>query len=285
MMREPQNSSKTVPCFQRGAGVFDHTGGTYPHGGVVGYPKFPVSEMHLGEFPEFVEFQSWKVNFKTEVCSKTADPHLTMQWIKGVEIAKSPEELLTSRSLAGRRGFPDYDMLDAMIPSASKKLLDRHVRFRRRVSVEELRAQKYDWFLRGRQIAFVIHEHFRATGAYEAAQGLSDLFNTRLQNDTVQDAEVRWDQALQSASETRTEMVLEGLYKSKLQESVQHQTVLALYDQETVRNHGQSSYQRLKASVRLHIDRTMRTRNFRVRNEYVDRGATSQSRKGKKSLR
>ena len=30
----------------------------------------PISEMHLGKFPDPMEFQSWKVNFKTEVCSK-----------------------------------------------------------------------------------------------------------------------------------------------------------------------------------------------------------------------
>ena len=76
-------------------------------------------------------------------------------------------------------------MLDAIIASVLKKLLNTHVHFRRRVSVEEQRAQKYDRFLRGRQIAYMIYEHFRATGAYEALQGLSDLFNVRLQNDDV----------------------------------------------------------------------------------------------------
>ena len=57
-------------------------------------------------------------------------------------------------------------------------------------------------------------------------------------------------------------MVLEGLYKSKLQDSVQLQTVLALHEQENIRNNEQSIYSRLKTSVRRHIDQTMRTRNF-----------------------
>ena len=47
---------------------------------------------------------------------------------------------------------------------------------------------------------------------------------------------------------------------------------------------GQPSYQRLKVSVRLHIDQTMRLRNFRVRNEIVERGAVTRSQK-KESLR
>ena len=74
----------------------------------------------------------------------------------------------------------------------------------------------------------MIYEHFRANGAYEAVQGLSDLFNVRLPNDDVQDFEVRWDEALQSANETLAVTVLEGLYKSKYQDSVQRQAVLAM---------------------------------------------------------
>ena len=47
-----------------------------------------------------------------------------------------------------------------------------------------------------KQIAYMIYERFHATRAYEAVQGLSDLFTTSLQNDDVQDFDVRWDQAL-----------------------------------------------------------------------------------------
>ena len=89
----------------------------------------------------------------------------------------------------------------------------------------------------------MIHENFRATGAYESVQGLSDLFTIRLQKDDVQDFDVRWDQALLSADETLAQTVLEGLHKSKFQDSVQLQTLLALYDQETVRNNGQQVVQ------------------------------------------
>ena len=69
---------------------------------------------------------------------------------------------------------------------------------------------------------------------------LSDLFKIRLHDDDVQDFDTRWDQALLAASERPKEMVLEGLYKSKLQDSVQLQTVLSFNDQrifETTNNH------------------------------------------------
>ena len=118
MRREPQDSSILVPRFRRGGGILNHIGGTYSHHGMIDYTRIPITEWNLGDFPDSMEFPSWKVNFKTEVCSKTADPHLIMHWIKEVEIAKSIDELVTSRSIMARTEFADYDMLDAMITCA-----------------------------------------------------------------------------------------------------------------------------------------------------------------------
>ena len=105
----------------------------------------------------------------------------------------------------------------------------------------------------------------------------------RVQNDDVQDFDVRWEQALLSASETLTDTVRKGLHKSKLQDAVQLQTVLALYDQETVRNNGQASYSRLKTSVRLYIDQKIRSQNLKARTEVIDRGVVTRCRKGNKA--
>ena len=79
----------------------------------------------IGTFPDSMEFQSWKVIFRTEVCLRTADPQITIHWIKEVEIAKSIDELMTSRSIVGRTDIPDFDMLHAMIASALKSLSTR----------------------------------------------------------------------------------------------------------------------------------------------------------------
>ena len=103
-----------------------------------------------------------------------------MYWIKEVQITKSIDELVTSRSIVERTDVPDFDVLDTMITSALKKLLNTQIHFRKRVSVEEQRAQKSDRLLTGRQITHMIYEHFRATGVYEAVQGLLDLFTLSL---------------------------------------------------------------------------------------------------------
>ena len=113
MRREPQQMSIPMPRFQRGGGILDHTGGTYSHSGVIDYLRFPVSELQLGKFPDSMEFQSWKVNDR----------------LQGEQISPI-----------------------TMIASALKKLLIKHINFRKRVSVEEQGAQNFDQFLCGRQL-------------------------------------------------------------------------------------------------------------------------------------
>ena len=66
----------------------------------------------------------------------------------------------------------------------------------------------------------MIYECFRATGANEAVHGVSDLFTISLQNDDVQDFDVKRDHGLLSVSEMPSDMILERLYKSTIQDSV-----------------------------------------------------------------
>ena len=131
----------------------------------------------------------------------------------------------------------------------------------------------------------MIFEYFRATGAYETVQGLADLVSMTLQNDDVQDFDVRWDLARLSVSEVPSDPILEGLCKSKLQNSSQRRTVMALSDQEVARNNGTPNDQQLKTAVKLHTDRMMKNGNFRARSDVVERGSVTKSHKRKQSLR
>ena len=75
----------------------------------------------------------------------------------------------------------------------------------------------------------MIYDNFQSTRAYDADQGLSDLFNCCPQNDAAQDFDTRWYQILSGTSDLPHGNVLERLYKMKLQGSDQLQTMLALY--------------------------------------------------------
>ena len=58
--------------------------------------------------------------------------------------------------------MPNFEVLDARIASALNKII-HNSNFRRKISLEEQKAQKHDRFLRGTQIAYLIYEYFRVT--------------------------------------------------------------------------------------------------------------------------
>ena len=52
-----------------------------------------------------------------------------------------------------------FEVLDEKIASALNRII-HNIQFKRKVSLEEQKAQKEDRFLRGRQIAYLIYEYF-----------------------------------------------------------------------------------------------------------------------------
>ena len=112
-----------------------------------------------------------------------------MKWIKEVEMVDSVGDLKSSRSIKGTHG-PDFELLDARIASALNKII-QDTRFRRKVSLEEQKAHKEDRFLRGRQIAYLIYDYFRVTGADDSVENYADLFTVVLRNDNVQEFDAK----------------------------------------------------------------------------------------------
>ena len=101
-----------------------------------------------------------------------------MLWIKEVEMVDSSDELNSSRSVCGK-DFPNFEMLDAKIASALNKII-QNSQFKKKISLEEQKAQKEDRFLRGRQIAFMVYDYFRVTGAHDTVLDCADLFSVAL---------------------------------------------------------------------------------------------------------
>ena len=103
--------------------------------------------------------------------------------------------LKSSRSFEGK-DVPTFDMLDARIASALNKIIQNY--FKKKVSLEELKAEKEDRFVRKRQIAYIIYDYFRVTGAHDTVLDCADLFSIGLRNDDVQEFDTRWDEILLS---------------------------------------------------------------------------------------
>ena len=52
--------------------MLNHIGGSYSYNGMMDDPRIPSTEWSLGNFHDSMEFQSWKVNFRTEVLCKNS---------------------------------------------------------------------------------------------------------------------------------------------------------------------------------------------------------------------
>ena len=157
--------------------------------------------------------------------------------------------------------MPNFEVLDARIASALNKII-HNSHFKRRISLEEQNAQKQDRFLRGRQIAYLIYEYFRVTGAHDSVENYADLFTISLRNDDIQEFDSKWDGILLSMTKIPPDDILEGLYKLRIRESEKLKTVLELYDMEIHQEKLGPDFHRVKTMVKRSIEQDIRNKNF-----------------------
>ena len=233
--------------------------------------RLQISDLHFDKFPTPATFACWKIKFKTEVCTCSQFHTEAMQWIKEVELADSVDDLRSSSSIRSIP-LPDFEVLDARIVSALNKII-HNSHFKRKISLEEQKAQKEDRFLRGRQIAYLIYEQFRVTGTDSSVENYTDLFTIALRNDDIQEFDSKWDGILLSMTKIPPDDILEGLYKLRIRESDKLKTVLELYDLETHQKKLGPDYHRLKAMVKRSIEQEIRNKNFGARSGNFEKNA------------
>ena len=112
--------------------------------------RLQISDLHFDKFPTPATFACWKIRFKTEVCTCSQFPTEAMHWIKEVEMVDSVDDLKSSSSARGIQ-MPNFEVLDAKIASALNRII-HNSHCKRRVSLEEEKAQTEDRFLRGRSL-------------------------------------------------------------------------------------------------------------------------------------
>ena len=183
-----------------------------------------------------------------------------MLWIKEVELVDSLDDLKSSLSVRGIR-MPDFEVLDAKIAAALNRII-HNTQFKRCVSLEEQKAQKEDEFLRGRQIAYLIYEYFRVTGANDSVENYADLFTIALRNDDIQEFDSKWDGILLSMTKIPSDDILEGLYKLRKRESEKLKTVLELCNMEIHQKKDGLDYHILKTMVKRSIEQDLTKQEF-----------------------
>ena len=152
----------------------------------------------------------WKIRFKTQVTTCFDFPSDAMLWIKEVEMVVSLDDLKIL-AISLWKGFSK--LRDAGREDCLCSEQDQNSQFKKQVSLEEQKAQEEDRFLRRRQIAFMIYDHFRVTGAHDTVLYHADLFSVTLRKDNLQEFDTRRDEVLLSMSNIPSDDILESLYK------------------------------------------------------------------------
>ena len=165
-----------------------------PRISMTGQQSLQISELQFDRFSTPSTFSCWKLRFKTQVSPCSDFPSEAMLWIKKWRWSIQWMNLYHReqlRVLISRI----FELLDAKIASALNYIIQSSY-FKKMVSLEEQIAQKEDRFLRGWQIACLIYDYFRVTGAHDTILDYADLFSTTLRNDDVQKFDTRWDEIL-----------------------------------------------------------------------------------------
>ena len=133
--------------------------------------------------------------------------------------------------------------------------------------------KKEDRFFRGRQIAYLIYEYFRVTGANDSVENYAGLFTIALRNDDIQEFDSKWDGILLSMTKIPPDDILEGLYTLRIRVSEKLKTVLELDDLEIHQKKLGPDYHRLKTMVKRSIEQEIRNKNLGARNGTYERNA------------
>ena len=223
-----------------------------PQNSMADQQRHQISELHFDKFPTPWTFSCQKIRFETQVSSCSGFPRALL-WIEEVEMVESVDDVKSSSSIQGYVHFPNFEMLDARIASVLNKII-QITPFKKKVSLEEQKAQKEDRFLRGRQIAYMIYDYFRVTGAHDTVLDYADLFSVTLHDDNIQEFDTIWDEVLLSLSKIPSDDILDSLYKWRIRESEKLKTVLELNDMEIHQKISMPDYQKLKTMVKSSID-------------------------------
>ena len=155
--------------------------GAYPQNCMVEQPRNQVSEMQFDTFPNLRHFSVGKRGSRPRCVPVQTFPQKLCCGSKKWRWSTPWTILRRSQSIRGYR-FPNFEVLDAKIASALKKIITNPTSKRKSVWRSKRPKWKTDFSV-GRQIVYMIYEYFLGNGALEAVLDFSDLFSITLHGD------------------------------------------------------------------------------------------------------
>ena len=209
--------------------------------------KYKNKEAETLKFQDFLSaprFRAWKLTFKKKIASGSGRPREAFAWINEIEKATSWEELKSKEG-------DEYETLNAKIAAGSSDVL--HGEFQRKINVMEERAAIKGEMINGRQIAWMIYDHFKLTAQDGAILNFTDLQSVTLKGDNVAQFMNNWEMTLSGMNKIPTDDILESLFQSQIKKSKQLESAFALYEEGITHRGDDHSYERLMKMVNAHL--------------------------------
>ena len=195
-------------------------------------------------FPTPESYRNWRIKTREAVVAASTKPDEAFRWVN--------EAWKEGQSLEALRKVEPFNTLDAKLMSALTNVITGH--FARIVDTFKENEATADRIVRGRQILFMLHDHFSTNIKHGATYALEDLFSVSLRNDNLRVFMSSWDQVLAGITKVPGNDVLETLFYKQVKnsKSIAHDLNEYHRAEEGSEKH---SYDFLLVAVRRHLDR------------------------------
>ena len=155
-------------------------------------PAFPLAET----------YRNWRIKTREAVVAASTDPDSAFKWIS--------DSWKEEQTLEALRKVAPFATLDAKLLSALTNIITGD--FARKVDTFKETEATAGRIVRGRQVLFMLHDHFSTNIKHVATYALQDLFSVQLRGENLKSFISNWDQVLAGIVQTPDESVLETLF-------------------------------------------------------------------------
>ena len=189
-------------------------------------------------------YRNWRIKTREAVVAASTDPDSAFKWVS--------DSWKEDQTLEALRKVAPFATLDAKLLSALTNIITGD--FARKVDTFKETEATAGRIVRGRQVLFMLHDHFSTNIKHGATYALQDLFSVQLRGENLKSFISNWDQVLAGIVQTPDVSVLETLFYKQVKNC---KAILHDMNEYHRADEGteKRNYSFLVSAVRRHLDR------------------------------
>ena len=165
-------------------------------------PKVKEADtIKLPAIPGPETYRNWRIKTRDFIVAASTNPDAAFAWI--AEVRKEGQNIEALRKVAA---------LDAKLLSALTNITTGD--FARKVDTFQETEANEGRIVRGRQVLFMLHDHFSTNMKHGSTYALRDLLSVHLKGENLKTFISNWDQVLAGIQKVPEESVVETLYST-----------------------------------------------------------------------